>query len=485
MAQPARQSPLVDSNANKDAGGDDGALQRLFAKYDQDGDGFLSEEEVVSMVGNLDKLWTSTMRKELVEFIDGDSDGLVSFDELKLAHSLIYTSEIAPLARGGLLVQEVKRAKSVHDGEKTPQESHVVMRKLLKPMHMGSDGRLDVGQLLKWLDLCSLAVSWRHAAGNSVTSRVDDIHLNDLPRVGAALRFEGTLLRVYGYKMEILVRVFEDVGKVGAGDAKKGGKTAQGPEQPILAAYSTFVALDFALPSLSDKVPSFKPKTRQIPGLRVTSESERKHVKLATQRQQQRREKFKAARAAGTLRVGSPTAGKQCSWDETSEQAKAPRRIGFFEVVLPQHANPYSTCFGGQQMAWLVDACLLCASGLQAGGVARVAVGHIEEVFFRCPVFLGQMVEVTAEPLLKRGDSVDFRVCLYSIDRWTHKKSLCTYTYVSAHSTNEDFPLEYDPATKYEKQLAKDAQGQRQLKLKQRMQTFAMGLALDESAAQS
>jgi acyl-CoA hydrolase len=63
------------------------------------------------------------------------------------------------------------------------------------------------------------------------------------------------------------------------------------------------------------------------------------------------------------------------------------------EYVLPQHANPFGTVFGGQIMAW-VDLCAAICAQRHAGRPCVTA--FVDDLYFRGPVRVGQVVRLRA-----------------------------------------------------------------------------------------
>jgi len=416
-------------------------LDKIFNKYDTNGDGVLSLDELEEMVDNLPGNWTSVMKKDLISIVDSDADGEITPAEFESAFALICAEkksdgQSSPLkkAEGGIPVEHSK----------------TIMRKILRPENCNSSGIVEIGEVLKWIDLASLATSWKHAGGNSVTSRIDQIHFSpELPRLGDIVILNTKLIRVYGYKMEIVVKVSYN--------------SKQSKEQkPLCTAYSVFVALDFDVPNISNNPPVFKPTPRSIPPLKLSTDEERKMYKLSVLHQAQRREKYLL------MKKSKKTEGKHAAegskWKTTTT-----------EIVLPQYANPYQTCFGGQQMAWLVDACVVCAGNLMSeGSIEDLRVSCIEEVFFKAPVFLGQMVEILAQPTRMCGeDSVEIEVTLFSTCRFTKKRTRCSQTFVTLKSKRG---LQYKPATEGEKAREEESQNRWKLRLKQRVEDLAQSL---------
>jgi acyl-CoA hydrolase len=63
------------------------------------------------------------------------------------------------------------------------------------------------------------------------------------------------------------------------------------------------------------------------------------------------------------------------------------------EYVLPQHANPFGTVFGGQIMAW-VDLCAAICAQRHSGRLCVTA--FVDDLHFRQPVRVGEVVRLRA-----------------------------------------------------------------------------------------
>jgi acyl-CoA hydrolase len=83
------------------------------------------------------------------------------------------------------------------------------------------------------------------------------------------------------------------------------------------------------------------------------------------------------------------------------------------EYVLPQHANVYGTVFGGQIMAW-VDICAAICGQRHAGRPCVTA--FVDDLFFRSPVHVGQVVRLRAEVVATFRTSMEIEVTVYGED---------------------------------------------------------------------
>jgi acyl-CoA hydrolase len=77
------------------------------------------------------------------------------------------------------------------------------------------------------------------------------------------------------------------------------------------------------------------------------------------------------------------------------------------EYVLPQHANLGGTVFGGQIMAW-VDLCAaICA---QRHACRPCVTAFVDDLLFKRPVFVGQVVRLHAELIAAFNTSMEIDV---------------------------------------------------------------------------
>lgn len=92
------------------------------------------------------------------------------------------------------------------------------------------------------------------------------------------------------------------------------------------------------------------------------------------------------------------------------------------ELVLPPHTNALGTVFGGQVMAW-IDICAAIAAQRHCGRVAVTAA--VDELTFRAPIHLGDVVCLTAWLNEAFGSSMEVQVRVEVEDRQTRARTLC------------------------------------------------------------
>jgi acyl-CoA hydrolase len=86
------------------------------------------------------------------------------------------------------------------------------------------------------------------------------------------------------------------------------------------------------------------------------------------------------------------------------------------EYVLPQHANIGGTVFGGQIMAW-VDLCAAICAQRHAGRPCVTA--FVDDLLFKRPVLVGQVVRLRAELLATFRTSMEIDVTVSGEDTIT------------------------------------------------------------------
>jgi acyl-CoA hydrolase len=89
------------------------------------------------------------------------------------------------------------------------------------------------------------------------------------------------------------------------------------------------------------------------------------------------------------------------------------------EYVLPQHANIGQTVFGGQIMAW-VDLCAAICAQRHAGRPCVTA--FVDDLLFRRPVRVGQVVRLHAEVIATFHSSMEIDVRVTGEDTLTREE---------------------------------------------------------------
>jgi acyl-CoA hydrolase len=93
------------------------------------------------------------------------------------------------------------------------------------------------------------------------------------------------------------------------------------------------------------------------------------------------------------------------------------------ESVFPTDTNPRGTLFGGQLVAWMDK-----AAGIAALRQARnlVVTAHIENIDFRIPIHVGELVELKAKVVSVGRTSMRVEVSVYREGPYGTDRQLCT-----------------------------------------------------------
>jgi acyl-CoA hydrolase len=111
------------------------------------------------------------------------------------------------------------------------------------------------------------------------------------------------------------------------------------------------------------------------------------------------------------------------------------------EYVLPQHANVAGAVFGGQIMAW-VDLCAAICAQRHAGRPCVTV--FIDDLLFKRPVRVGQVVRLRAEVTATFRTSMEIAVCVEGEDtvtgeRWPTVE--CKATFVALGDDGKATPV--------------------------------------------
>jgi acyl-CoA hydrolase len=83
------------------------------------------------------------------------------------------------------------------------------------------------------------------------------------------------------------------------------------------------------------------------------------------------------------------------------------------EYVLPQHATVFGTVFGGQIMAWIDICAAICA---QRHSGRPCVTAHVDDLLFRRPVDVGQVVRLRSQVLATFRTSMEIDVTVFGED---------------------------------------------------------------------
>ena len=156
---------------------------------------------------------------------------------------------------------------------KTVKESSLTVSYALSPVDANPAGNVHGGVIMKQIDTTAAIVGFRHARTNVVTASLDRMDFHNPAFIGEVLILKASINLVGKTSMEIGVRV--EAENLLSGDIRH-----------IASAYLTFVALDVGH------------KPREIPGLILETDDERRRNKEAIDRRKLRllekqREKIK------------------------------------------------------------------------------------------------------------------------------------------------------------------------------------------------
>jgi len=94
-------------------------------------------------------------------------------------------------------------------------------------------------------------------------------------------------------------------------------------------------------------------------------------------------------------------------------------RTEMTEYILPPHANVHGTVFGGQIMAW-IDICAAICAQRHAGRPCVTA--SVDDLVFKRPVRVGQVVLLRAEVLATFATSLEIGVAVWGEDPVTGER---------------------------------------------------------------
>ena len=100
-----------------------------------------------------------------------------------------------------------------------------------------------------------------------------------------------------------------------------------------------------------------------------------------------------------------------------------PTEVRMVEIVFPNHTNHLGTLFGGQAMAWMDKAAFLAAARYSR---RTVVTAHSDQVDFKLPIRVGDMVEIIASVVKVGRSSMTVQVELIAEDLHSGERKLCT-----------------------------------------------------------
>ncbi len=152
--------------------------------------------------------------------------------------------------------------------EKTVKETRITMSHVMLPQDTNPAGNVHGGSVMKWIDNAAASVAIRHTRGNAVTASVDRLDFHNPVFLGNLLTLKASLNLVGRSSMEVGVRVEAE-------------NPYTGEITHTASAYLTLVALN----------ENGKPK--EVPGLTLETEDEKRRNRAAIARRALRMEEKK------------------------------------------------------------------------------------------------------------------------------------------------------------------------------------------------
>lgn len=220
----------------------------------------------------------------------------------------------------------------------------------VRPVDVGSDGFVDGGSLLEWIDKAAYATAVQWCGGRCVAASVGNFHIDRPIGVGEQVDVHASLVYTGRRSMHILVTVY-------SGDPTR-AKAVQTSQCPII-----FVAVDATGNPV--EVPRWTPVSM-----------------LELQRQRQARVRIRMRkRIDGAREAESYTA-----------EGTAPRAALRFRVARTD-VNGDGNVRGGRVMRWIDEAAYVCGADWTG---AEVITSYIAGIRLYRPIFVDDVVEVTA-----------------------------------------------------------------------------------------
>jgi acyl-CoA hydrolase len=288
-------------------------------------------------------------------------------------------------------------------------DSRITMYKVVTSAFVNAQDLLDPGVILMWMDIAACLAAERHTKTSSVTLSMDDLHFDTMVRLGATVRLEATLHKVFGTSMEVGCTV----------------STSQpsGRDKFVCAACFTFVALG-----------TDGKKMRVAEALAVTPE-EKFLSTIATERRAWRLKRSalelearEGAESSQSLDVaieedavlsGGCAAGGSCCEGGVEEAAPTPLvTYSMTQLVLPNMANHHGNTFGGQVMAWMAEAATVAANrqafesvpASHLGAISHVEIALVDALQFHAKSVVGDRVVLHATVTRVFGSSMEICV---------------------------------------------------------------------------
>ncbi len=140
-------------------------------------------------------------------------------------------------------------------------------------------------------------------------------------------------------------------------------------------------------------------------------------------------------------------------------------------MVMPEHANPIGTLYGGRLMYWITETAFLCASRIARG---PVTLGSMDGIDFLYPIKVQEIVTVQAEVEYIGRSSMEVGVRVFTEEPETQRRRVTTFAYlafvaIDAEGRPRPIPETLKPEGPEELQRYQRAEERRNLR-KQRLQ---------------
>ena len=147
---------------------------------------------------------------------------------------------------------------------------------------------------------------------------------------------------------------------------------------------------------------------------------------------------------------------------------KFPREsfVSITELVLPNDTNTLNNLMGGRLMHWMD---IVSAIAGQKHSISTVVTASVDNISFRQPIRLGNVVTLKARVTRAFNSSMEVRIDVYAEDIPAESKvssNSAYFTFVAVDKNGQPVPIpEIEPETEEEKELYAGALRRRQLRL--------------------
>jgi 4-hydroxybenzoyl-CoA thioesterase len=308
----------------------------------------------------------------------------------------------------------------------------------VSPVDVGIDGFVDGGTFLEWIDKAASAAAAQWCGGHCVASSVGNFHLDRPIGVGEHVVVHASLVYTGRSSMHILVTICSS-------DPTR-ARAAQTSQCPII-----FVAVDDA--GRPAAVPAWTPVTM-----------------LELQRHRQARVRIRMRnRIEDAMEAESYTA-----------EGTAPRAALRFRAATTD-VNSDGKVRGGRVMRWIDETAYVCGADWTG---ADVITSYLAGIRFYRPVFVGEVVDVTARIIHAGPRSIHISVDVTSTDTVGGTSRLVAralVVVVSLDERGEARPVpSWEPTSEEDHRL--DQHARHLIELRQFIEPFTTATALSVDA---